>query len=255
MVISKLRATDAHLSEKIAVALLQLPENDPAAQSAQISGWTIAADYTSAHELYRELKLGPYQNLSRFNMSDVLKRYWYLALIASFFIALLFLAVVRVNRGNRSLASAMQEVEQQRSMAQQALEKLNERTAQLEKTNEEFRASNEQLVSINFERSQLLTALQKSQDQLRLLLDSTAEAIYGTDLDGICTFCNTACLTLLGYEKPEELIGQNIHQKIHYGARTVPPTLNRNAASTKRSGMAKGSMLRRNCSGKPTAAA
>jgi len=205
------------------VALLQLPENDPAAQSAQISGWTIAADYTSAHELYRELKLGPYQNLSRFNMSDVLKRYWYLALIASFFIALLFLAVVRVNRGNRSLASAMQEVEQQRSMAQQALEKLNERTAQLEKTNEEFRASNEQLVSINFERSQLLTALQKSQDQLRLLLDSTAEAIYGTDLDGICTFCNTACLTLLGYEKPEELIGQNIHQKIHYRRKDGSP--------------------------------
>ncbi len=220
---SKLRTTDARLSERIAVALLQLPETDPAAQSAHISGWTIAADYTAAHELYRELRLGPYQNLNRFNMSDVLKRYWYLALITTLFFALLFLAVVKVNRGNRNLATAMQEVEQQRSMAQQALEKLNERTAQLEKTNEEFRASNEKLVSINFERSQLLTALQKSQDQLRLLLDSTAEAIYGTDLDGICTFCNTACLTLLGYEKPEELIGQNIHQKIHYRRKDGSP--------------------------------
>ncbi|MEI8243040.1 MAG: PAS domain S-box protein, partial [bacterium] len=58
-------------------------------------------------------------------------------------------------------------------------------------------------------------AVRASEEQLRLLLDSTAEAIYGIDLHGDCTFCNPACLRLLGYERPEQLIGRNMHWQIH----------------------------------------
>ena len=41
-------------------------------------------------------------------------------------------------------------------------------------------------------------ALRESKDKLRLLLDSTAEAIYGIDLEHRCTFCNPACLRDFG---------------------------------------------------------
>src|ERR1019366_7520352 len=41
--------------------------------------------------------------------------------------------------------------------------------------------------------------------QFKLLLDSTAEAIYGIDLNGNCIFCNPACAKLLGYESAEHL--------------------------------------------------
>ena len=34
---------------------------------------------------------------------------------------------------------------------------------------------------------------------IRLLLDSTGEGIYGTDMDGVCTFANPACAKLLGF--------------------------------------------------------
>ncbi|MEI7429353.1 MAG: PAS domain S-box protein, partial [Betaproteobacteria bacterium] len=54
-----------------------------------------------------------------------------------------------------------------------------------------------------------------SQSQMRLLLDSTGEAIYGIDLDGNCTFCNRACLEILGYADVDQLIGRNMHQQIH----------------------------------------
>jgi PAS domain-containing protein len=40
--------------------------------------------------------------------------------------------------------------------------------------------------------------LHKREDRLRLILESTAEAIYGIDLEGRCTFCNAACMRLLG---------------------------------------------------------
>jgi PAS domain S-box-containing protein len=59
-------------------------------------------------------------------------------------------------------------------------------------------------------------ALRESEDRLRLLLDSTAEAIYGVDFQGCCSFCNRASLRLLGYERPDELLGRNMHDQIHH---------------------------------------
>jgi PAS domain S-box-containing protein len=57
--------------------------------------------------------------------------------------------------------------------------------------------------------------LRESEDKLRLILDSTAEAIYGIDLEGRCTFCNPACLRALQYEHLDELLGRDMHPLIH----------------------------------------
>ena len=48
------------------------------------------------------------------------------------------------------------------------------------------------------------------------LLNSTAEAIYGLDTEGKCTFANKSCISILGYNSEEELIGKNMHNLIHY---------------------------------------
>lgn len=56
----------------------------------------------------------------------------------------------------------------------------------------------------------------ESEAHIRLLLDSTAEAIFGVDLDNRCTFVNRACIDLLGYSRAEELLGQPIHDLIHH---------------------------------------
>ena len=58
--------------------------------------------------------------------------------------------------------------------------------------------------------------LEASKDRLRLLLDSTAEAIYGVDTEGNCTFCNQSCLILLGYASENDLLGRNMHETIHH---------------------------------------
>ncbi len=59
-------------------------------------------------------------------------------------------------------------------------------------------------------------ALAESKDELRLILDSAAEAIYGIDLNGNCTFCNSSCIKLLGYNSQEELLKKNMHWQIHH---------------------------------------
>jgi len=52
--------------------------------------------------------------------------------------------------------------------------------------------------------------------ELRRLLDSTGEAIYGIDILGNRTFCNATCLRLLGYSDPVELIGKHMHNIMHH---------------------------------------
>ncbi|MGP8282244.1 MAG: PAS domain S-box protein [Desulfomonilaceae bacterium] len=88
-------------------------------------------------------------------------------------------------------------------------ELVRERTA-------EIATKNSRLTEEIAERKQAEEALRRSEDQFRLLLNSTAEAIYGVDLNGDCTFCNTRCLNLLGYKETDELVGKNMHRQIHH---------------------------------------
>lgn len=59
-------------------------------------------------------------------------------------------------------------------------------------------------------------ALRESEAQIRTLLESTAEAIYGADLAGNCIFCNPACVRMLGYREPSDLLGKHMHNLMHH---------------------------------------
>ncbi|VVB97639.1 Methanogenesis regulatory histidine kinase FilI [uncultured archaeon] len=87
--------------------------------------------------------------------------------------------------------------------------RINERTAELA-------TSNESLKLEIAERTHAEKILRESEEQIRNLLDSTAEAIYGIDLNGNCTFCNPACLRMLGYSGLDDLIGKNMHNLTHH---------------------------------------
>ena len=59
-------------------------------------------------------------------------------------------------------------------------------------------------------------ALHESKEKISQILNSTAEGIYGVDLNGNCTFCNVSVLRILGYDDEEALIGNNMHELIHH---------------------------------------
>jgi diguanylate cyclase (GGDEF)-like protein/PAS domain S-box-containing protein len=59
-------------------------------------------------------------------------------------------------------------------------------------------------------------SLRRSEARVRLLLNSTAEAIYGIDMSGNCIFANATCVKMLGYPGPEALLGRNMHDLIHH---------------------------------------
>ncbi|HET6144067.1 MAG TPA: response regulator [Candidatus Acidoferrales bacterium] len=66
------------------------------------------------------------------------------------------------------------------------------------------------------DRQRAQEALHESEEQIRLLMDSTAEAIYGINREGIITFANPAVLRLLGYEKGTSLLGKSAHHVMHH---------------------------------------
>ncbi len=69
------------------------------------------------------------------------------------------------------------------------------------------------------ERDESEQKLSEEEARMRLLLESTGEAVYGVDNKGECTFCNQALLRLLGYASQEDLLGRNIHDVIHHTGR------------------------------------
>ncbi len=52
-------------------------------------------------------------------------------------------------------------------------------------------------------------------NDLRLLLESTDEGLYGIDMEGHCTFINSSASRMLGYAS-EDVLGQNMHDLIHH---------------------------------------
>lgn len=66
------------------------------------------------------------------------------------------------------------------------------------------------------ERKQATETVREREELVQLLLDSTAEAIYGIDLHGNCMLANPTCARLLGYADPDQLKGRNMHSMIHH---------------------------------------
>lgn len=64
-------------------------------------------------------------------------------------------------------------------------------------------------------RKQTESELRKSKDLVVNILQNTDQGIYGTDMDGRCTFINRAALTMLGYTE-DDCVGRNMHDLIHY---------------------------------------
>ncbi len=81
-------------------------------------------------------------------------------------------------------------------------------------TDEEVLRLMAQWVGGEIDRRRALEALKKSEESVRLLLQSTGEGIYGVDLDGTCTFCNAASLSILGYKDATEIVGKQIDELI-----------------------------------------
>jgi len=96
--------------------------------------------------------------------------------------------------------------------------RVHARTEELQLEVTERKQAEEEMRLAKEEAEEANRAKYEGNELMSLLLDSTAEAIYGIDLQGNCTLCNRACLRLLGYREAADLLGKNMHALAH-GAR------------------------------------
>lgn len=108
--ISKVKHTSNVLAKAVARALIQLPPEHPAADAADIQGWTIPENYQPVHEILQVMSLSPYTNFGEVSLSAVIQayRYWFGGFLL--FMVVLALLSVRIVRLNRTLDSRQHEL-------------------------------------------------------------------------------------------------------------------------------------------------
>ncbi|MEN8178433.1 MAG: PhnD/SsuA/transferrin family substrate-binding protein [Pseudomonadota bacterium] len=113
---SKVAHTPNELAEQVAVALLKMPQDHPAAIAGKYAGWSIPLDYQPVHELFKELVLSPYEDLGKFTLFDAIKRYWYWLLAGLVILLFMVIMTLWVLRLNRELKKTQKRLEHQHEL-------------------------------------------------------------------------------------------------------------------------------------------
>ena len=121
---AKLKHTPNALAEKVAIALLTMPQNSPAAQASDCGGWTVPLDYGSVDECLKELRIGIYMDFGKITLTTVRTYYKWHILFAVGVISVLtgfLLFVLHLNHRLRSSELALKEEILERKRAEEGL--------------------------------------------------------------------------------------------------------------------------------------
>ncbi len=181
--------TPHELAKRVALALLALKADHPAARAARISGWTVPVDYQPVHNLLRELGVEPYVKVDRDSLAHVLSEHWQWLAIAVAVAVALFARSMRIKR----LVVA--------------------RTKELAESNRALRRENQV-------RKDAEQALRESQRTFGTLVGNLPGMAYRSLIDRNWTmqYVSEGVLALTGYEAAD-LIG---NERIAYGKVIAP---------------------------------
>lgn len=165
---AKIKSTADELAQKVAIALLQMPEDCAAAKAAMCAGWTIPLNYQPVLECLKELHIGPYKEFGKITLNDIIKQYWYWIVIFFALLILMVFSTLYVLRLNRRL-------DQSKSDLKKEL----------------------------YERKRVEGVLRESEEKYRTLFESSLDGIVYTDMQGNILDVNPTYLDMLGYSKEE----------------------------------------------------
>ncbi len=181
---ARARKTSDKFATRVVIALLKLSPDAVPSNAGLNAGWTVPLSYQSVHDLFRYLNIGHYARTGDVTLMQIVEQYRYWLIL----IALgLVLAIYHFIRVERLVALRTGEL----FSANQALEK-----EIVEHTHSEEEAHT-------------------YRDHLQLLMDSTAEAILGIDRQGVCTFANHNCLSLIGFHDEKEIFGKKLQDILY----------------------------------------
>ena len=136
----KMRNTSSSLSKQVALILLTMPSDHPAAIDGKYVGWTVPEDYQPVHNLMKVLKVGPYTHYHENHFEHFFEEYLIHTVVAVFvFIGFTFLAfyILLINRRLLHAKSA------QDKLMEELEERVSERTMDLYVAKEQAEHANQ----------------------------------------------------------------------------------------------------------------
>lgn len=172
--LARLRHVPDGLAIKVAIALMQMPADDPAALAGNISGWTLPLNYQPVHEALRELRIGPYEFHGKSTPGEVFAQYGHWLALAMGFTLLAVVATFLVVRTNRRLRTSQQALEVLNATLE---DRVSGRTAEVERLLERERFQRN-VVEMVADVNQILITSNSMDEMLKACCD---RLIAGTD--------------------------------------------------------------------------
>jgi two-component system sensor histidine kinase TtrS len=132
--LAKTQHTSPELAKKVALAMMQLPDNSIEAFRSQSRGWTIPLDYHEVHECLRQLQFAPYTNYGKITLSQLYQQYkiWILTGVA--LLLCIFSAIILVLKLNGKLKTALTNLDLEHQQRAQTVADLDEFKLTLDQT-------------------------------------------------------------------------------------------------------------------------
>jgi len=126
---ARLASTSKELSDRVLIALLQMPKDSLAAKNANISGWTIALDYSSVHKILEELHIGPYKHFGELTLKRFYEQHTFLINMLLTIFGVILFSLLYISKLNHRLEESQEEIEH---LNQNLEKKVQKRTQELE---------------------------------------------------------------------------------------------------------------------------
>jgi phosphate/phosphite/phosphonate ABC transporter binding protein len=108
--LAKLKGVSDDLAVRMAVAMMQMPPDAPAAIASHVMGWTLPLNYQSVHETLRTLRIGPYAHQRSLSVAELMALYGHWVILALLFLLLAIIVAIYVSRINRRLRQHQREL-------------------------------------------------------------------------------------------------------------------------------------------------
>lgn len=108
--LSRLQHTDEAVIEKLIVALLTMPAANQAKLAGKYDRWAPPLNYQGVHDLFKELRTGPYADFKTFTLADVIQKYQKEIIFLCLLLICVLLFIVKIIHLNDSLKTALSEV-------------------------------------------------------------------------------------------------------------------------------------------------
>jgi two-component system sensor histidine kinase/response regulator len=138
--LAKARHTSSELGQQVAIALMSMSADTPAARAAGCAGWAIPENYQSVHECLEALQIGPYREYGKVSLGAVVRRYWSWVAGSAALLVLAACIAAYVTQLNRRLRQALSE------QRRESFERIEAEVAL--RRSEQLRAESEKLASI-----------------------------------------------------------------------------------------------------------